>query len=99
MKLVQSIRSHYVKTEISRLVAVASTLGLLAFGGQTGFLERQSDNMSGATQSTSTFADHDSMVKGYENTAKETVWHQKMLSAIFPLQRCTVRSEMGLNKS
>jgi hypothetical protein len=57
-----------MKTEISRFVAVASTLGLLASGGQTGFLERQSDNMSGATQSTSTFADHD-IVKRYKNTA------------------------------
>jgi hypothetical protein len=53
-----------MKTEISRFVAVASTLGLLASGGQTGFLERQ----SGATQSTSTFADHD-IVKRYKNTA------------------------------
>jgi len=99
MKFVHYIRSHYMKTELRRFVAVVSTLGLLASCAQTSALERQNDNMSGAAQSSSTFADHDSIVKGYENTAKEMAWHQKVLKAIFPLQRCTIRSEMGLNKS
>ena len=88
-----------MKTELRRFVAVVSTLGLLASCAQTSALERQNDNMSGAAQSSSTFADNDSIVKGYENTAKEMAWHQKVLKAIFPLQRCTIRSEMGLNKS
>ncbi|MEP6607015.1 MAG: hypothetical protein ABJA60_13005 [Nitrosospira sp.] len=88
-----------MNTEIRRFVVVVSTLGLLASCAQTGALERQNDNMSGAAQSSSAFADHDSIVKGYENTAKEMAWRQKVLKAIIPLQRCTVRSEMGLNKS
>ncbi len=86
-----------MKTEIRRFIAVVSTLGLLASCAQTGALERQNDDMSGAAQVSSTSADHDSIVKGY--TAKEMAWHQKVLKAIIPLQRCTVRSEMGLNKS
>jgi hypothetical protein len=88
-----------MKPELRRFVAVVSTLGLLASCAQTSALKRQNDKMSGAAQSSSTFADHDSIVKGYKNTAKEMAWHQKVLKAIIPLQRCTVRSEMGLNKS
>ena len=88
-----------MKTKIRRFVAVVSTLGLLASCAQTGALEVQSNNTSGAAQGAGTFTDHDSIVKRYENTDKEIAWHQKVLSAIFPLQRCTIKSEMGFNKS
>jgi hypothetical protein len=88
-----------MKTEIRRFVAVVSTLGLLASCAQTGALERKSDNMSGAAQDSRTFADPDGIVKGDENRIMELAWYQKALKAIMPLPRCTVRSEMGLNKT
>jgi predicted small lipoprotein YifL len=88
-----------MKTETRRFIAVVSMLCVLASCAQTGPLERQNTDMSEAAQSTSTFADHDSIVKRSENTAKEMVWHQKVLKAIIPLPRCTVRSETALNKS
>ena len=88
-----------MKTEIRRFVAVVSTLGLLASCAQTGAPESQNDNMSGAAQSTSAFAGHNTIVNRFENTAKEMAWHQKVLKAIIPLPRCTVRSETGLSKN
>ncbi|PTR17119.1 hypothetical protein C8R31_101275 [Nitrosospira sp. Nsp2] len=88
-----------MKTKTRRFVAVVSTLGLLASCAQIGAPERQKHDMSGPAQSTGTFADHDRIVKRDENTAKEMVWHQKILTAIFPVQRCTIKSETGLNKS
>jgi hypothetical protein len=88
-----------MKTETRRFIAVVSMLCVLASCAQTGPLERQNTDMSEAAPSTSTFADHDSIVKRSENTAKEMVWHQKILTAIFPVQRCTIKSETGLNKS
>jgi hypothetical protein len=88
-----------MKTELRRFVAVVSTLGLLASCAQTGTPERQSGNMSGAAQSTIAFAGHNTIVNQSENTAKEMAWHQKVLKAIIPLPRCTVRSETPLSKN
>ena len=88
-----------MKTKIRRFVAVVSTLGLLASCAQPAAPERQHDNTNGAAQSTSAFADYDSIVKRSENTTKEMAWHQKVLKAIIPLPRCTVKSETALNKS
>lgn len=59
-----------MKTEIRRFVAVVSTLGLLASCAQTGALEVQNDNTNRAAQDAGTFADHDSIAKRYENTAR-----------------------------
>ncbi len=63
-----------MKTKIRRFVAVVSTLGLLASCAQPAAPERQHDNTNGAAQSTSAFADYDSIVKRSENTTKEMAW-------------------------
>ncbi|MDQ3186610.1 MAG: hypothetical protein M3Q16_09200 [Pseudomonadota bacterium] len=60
-----------MKTGIGKFIAVVLTLGLLASCAQTGALEVQNDNTRKAAQNARTYADHDSLAKRYENTAKE----------------------------
>ncbi len=60
-----------MKTEIRKLVAALSTLGLLTFYVPSGALEVQNGNTSGDRQNTDTFADHDSIARLYEDTARK----------------------------
>ncbi len=60
-----------MKTEIRKFVATVSTLGLLASCAHTGALEVGNDNTSMAAQNASTFADHESIARGFQNKARE----------------------------
>jgi hypothetical protein len=87
MKLLSLHSLHWrlliMKTEIRKFVAAASALGLLASCAHTGAPEVQNGDTSVAAGSTRTFADHHSIARRYENTAKELLVkveeHKKLL--------------------
>ena len=60
-----------MRTEIMKLIAAVSSLGLLASCAQTDFLAQRSDNTSAAAQNPRTSGYHNSIARRYENAAKE----------------------------
>jgi hypothetical protein len=71
-----------MKTEIRKFVIVVSTLGLLVVVAQGRAVEVENDTRVSA-QNTKTSGDHDSIVRKYENKAKELLVkaeeHKKLL--------------------
>ena len=60
-----------MKTKIGKCFAALFMLGLLASCAQMGPLEAQNANIRRAAQNATTYADHDSLAKQYENTTRE----------------------------
>lgn len=61
-----------MKTNLGKIIAVASMVGLLASCAQTGSLEAENADTRKAAASARTYADHDRLAKQYRNTAKES---------------------------
>src|SRR6185437_14699275 len=61
-----------MKTNLGKIIAVASMVGLLASCAQTGSLEAENTDTRKAAASARTYADHDRLAKQYRNTAKES---------------------------
>jgi predicted ribosome quality control (RQC) complex YloA/Tae2 family protein len=60
-----------MKTRLGRFLAILSMLGLLASCAQMSSFETENADTLRAAQNASTYADHDSLAKQYENAAKE----------------------------
>lgn len=61
-----------MKTNLGKIIVVASMVGLLASCAQTGSLKAENDEARKAAASARTYADHDRLAKQFRNTAKES---------------------------
>ncbi|MEO6825400.1 MAG: hypothetical protein ABI167_11885 [Nitrosospira sp.] len=61
-----------MKTNLGKIIAMASMVGLLASCAQTGSMKAENADTRKAAASARTYADHDRLAKQYRNTAKES---------------------------